>query len=44
MHEKAKTILKKLQEEMKKYINMNRKETLEYKVKDKVLLSMKDLM
>ena len=29
---------------MKKYMNINRKEVVEYKVRDKVLLSTKDLM
>jgi len=40
---KAKAVLKKLQEEMKKYTDRNRKEAVEYKVGDRVLLSMKDL-
>ena len=46
IHEKVKVVLKKSQEEMKKYVNRNRnrKEAVEYKVRDKVLLSMKDLM
>ena len=39
------TILKKSQEEMKKkYTNRNRKKTIEYKVGNRVLLSIKNLM
>ena len=37
-------ILKRLQKKMEKYLNRNRKEAVEYKVKDKVLLSTKDLI
>jgi len=37
MHEKAKAVLKK-------YADGNRKEIVEYKIEDKVLLSTKDLM
>ena len=44
MHEEAKTALRKLQEKIKKYADRNRKEVVEYKVGDRVLLSMKDLM
>jgi len=43
MHKKTKAALKKLQEEIKKYADRNRKETVEYKVRDRMLLSMKDL-
>ena len=43
MHKKAKVALKKLQKEMKKYANRNRKKSVEYKVGDRVLLSIKDL-
>lgn len=44
MHEKAKVALRKLQEEMKKYVDKIRKEAMEYKVGDRVLLSTKDLI
>ena len=44
MYKEAKVVLKKSQEEIKKYTDRNRKETIEYKVGDKVLLSTKDLM
>jgi len=37
MHEKTKAVLKK-------YADGNRKEIVEYKIEDKVLLSTKDLM
>ena len=43
IYEKVKAVLKKSQEEMKK-IDRNKKEAVEYKVKDRVLLSTKDLM
>ena len=43
MYEKVKAVLKKSQEKMKKYTNRNRKEAVEYKVKDKMLLSTKNL-
>jgi len=43
IHKKAKVALKKSQEEMKKYTDRNRKEAVEYKVGDRVLLSTKDL-
>jgi len=43
MHEEAKVALKKSQKERKKYANRNRKEIVEYKVGDRVLLNMKDL-
>ena len=43
IHKKIKAALKKSQEEMKKYTNRNKKEVVEYKVEDKVLLSTKDL-
>ena len=39
-----KVVLTKLQKEMKKYMDRNRKKAVEYKVGDKVLLSTKDLM
>ena len=41
-HEEAKTVLVKLQEEMKRQVDRNRKETEEYRVDDKVLISTKD--
>ena len=43
IHEKVKVALRKSQEEMKKYVDKNRKEVVEYKVGDRVLLSTKDL-
>ena len=43
IYKKTKIVLVKLQEEMKKYADKNRKEAVEYKVGDKVLLSTKDL-
>ena len=44
MHEKAKAVLEKSQEKMKRYADENRKEIVEHKIEDKVLLSTKDLM
>jgi len=44
IHKEIKAALTKLQEEIKKYIDRNRKKVVEYKVGDKVLLSTKDLM
>jgi len=41
-HEKARAVLVKSQEEMKRQINRSRKEAEEYRVDDKVLISMKD--
>ena len=43
VYEKAKMMLVELQEKMKKYADRNRKEMVEYKVRNKVLLSTKDL-
>ena len=43
-HEKAKVVLIKLQEEIKRYANRNRKETEEYKVEDKMLISTKEFL
>jgi len=40
----VKAVLKKLQKEMKKYIDKNKKEMVKYKVEDKVLLSTKNLI
>jgi len=42
-HEKARVALVKLQEEMKKQVDRNRKEAEEYRVEDKVLISTKSL-
>ena len=44
IYKKAKAVFKKLQEKIKKYAGRDRKEVVEYKVGDKVLLSTKDLM
>jgi len=44
MHEEAKAVLKNLQKEMKIYVDKNRKKAVEYKVEDRVLLSIIDLM
>ena len=41
-HEEARAALVKLQEEMKKQVDRNRKEAEEYRVGDKVLISTKD--
>jgi len=43
IQEKAKTVLGKAQEEMKKYTNKKRREVDNYKVGDLVMLSTKDL-
>ena len=40
-YKKIKAVLVKSQEEMKRYTNRNRKEAEEYRVGDKVLISMK---
>jgi len=42
-HEKARVALVKLQEEMKKQVDRNRKEAEKYRVEDKVLISTKSL-
>ena len=42
-HEEARAALVRLQEEMKRQADRNRKEAEEYKVGDKVLISMKDI-
>ena len=44
MHKETKAVLKNLQEEIKKYVDKNRKNTVEYKVGNRVLLSTIDLM
>ena len=41
-HEKARAALVKVQEKMKRQADRNRKETEEYRVEDKVLISIKD--
>ena len=43
-HEKAKIALIKFQEEMKRYVDRIRKETEEYRVGNKVLISTKDFL
>jgi len=43
IQEKAKAVLEKAQEEMKKFANRRQREEEEYRVKDLVLLSTKDL-
>jgi len=43
VQEEAKAALAKVQEDMKKYADRHRSETVEYKVRDLVLLSTKDL-
>ena len=43
MYEKVKATLRKLQKEMKKYIDRNMKEAVEYKVGDRMLLSTNNL-
>ena len=44
VHKEAEATLKKIQEEMKKYIDQSRKETEEQKKKARVMLSTKDLV
>ena len=44
VHEEAGVALKKTQEEMKRYVDRNRKETEEWKRGDRVMLSTKDLV
>ena len=41
-HEEARAVLVRLQKEMKRQVDKSRKETKEYKVDDKVLISIKD--
>ena len=43
VHEKAEVVLRKSQEEIKKYANRKRSEVEEYQAEDWVLLSIKDL-
>jgi len=44
VHEEARAALKKTQEEMKRYTDRSRKETEDWKKRDRVLLSTKDLV
>jgi len=44
MHEKVRATLIELQKEIKKYMDKNRKEIVEYKVRNRVLISMKDFL
>jgi len=44
VHEEAGAVLKKMQEEMKRYADRNRKEIEEWKRGDRVMLSTKDLV
>ena len=44
MHEEAETALKKIQEEMKRYADRNRKKTERWKKRDRILLSTKNLV
>jgi len=43
-HEEARAVLVKLQEEMKRQADRSRKETEEYRIGDKVLISIKDFL
>ena len=43
-HEEARVALVRLQEEIKKQVDKNRKEAEKYRVGDKVLISMKDFL
>ena len=43
-YEKAKAVLIKLQKEMKRYADMNRKEAEEYKVRDNMSISIKEFL
>jgi len=44
VQEEAGAVLKKMQEEMKRYVDQSRKETEEWKKRDRVMLSTKDLV
>ena len=44
MYEEIKAALRKLQEEMKRHADKNRKKAVEYKVEDRLLLSIRDLV
>ena len=43
-YEKIQVVLRKLQEKIKKYANRNQRKLVEFKVEDKVLLSIRDLV
>ena len=43
IYEKVKVTLRKLQKEIKKHTDRNRKKVVEYKMGNRVLLSIKDL-
>jgi len=44
VHEEARTALKKMQKKMKRYVDRSKKETKDWKKRDRVLLSTKDLV
>jgi len=44
VHEEARATLKKMQEEMKRYVDQSRRETEEWKKGNRVMLSTKDLV
>jgi len=44
VHEEAAAALKKIQEEMKRYVDRSRRETEKWKKGDRVMLSTKDLV
>ena len=44
VHEEVEAALKKMQEEMKRYVDRSRKKTEEWKKRDRVLLSTRDLI
>ena len=44
VHKEAVVVLRKIQEEMKQYADRNRKKTEEWKKRDRVMLSTKDLV
>ena len=44
VHEKAAAALRKMQEEIKRYTDRSRRETEEWKKRDRVMLSIKDLV
>ena len=44
IHKKMETVLKNLQKKIKKCVDKNRKEIVKYKIKNKILLSIKNLI
>jgi len=44
IHKEAGAVLRKMQEEMKQYVDRNRRETEEWKKGDRIMLSTKDLV